>query len=68
MLLHFDVSMISDIIAVESANTFKRPIYAGNAIATVQSDEAIIVGTVRGTAFDAAAAEGGSAVVKLLLR
>jgi electron transfer flavoprotein alpha subunit len=59
-----DVSMISDIIAVESANTFKRPIYAGNAIATVQSDEAIIVGTVRGTAFDAVAAEGGSAVVE----
>ena len=55
-----DVSMISDIIAVESANTFKRPIYAGNAIATVQSGEAIIVGTVRGTAFDAVAAEGGS--------
>ena len=59
-----DVSMISDIISVESANTFKRPIYAGNAIATVQSDEAIIVGTVRGTAFDAAAAEGGSAAVE----
>ena len=59
-----DVSMISDIIAVESANTFKRPIYAGNAIATVQSDEAIIVGTVRGTAFDPVAAEGGSAVVE----
>ena len=59
-----DVSMISDIIAVESANTFKRPIYAGNAIATVQSDEAIIVGTVRGTAFDAVAAEGGSAAVE----
>ncbi|TXJ08405.1 MAG: electron transfer flavoprotein subunit alpha/FixB family protein [Acinetobacter sp.] len=59
-----DVSMISDIIAVESANTFKRPIYAGNAIATVQSGEAIIVGTVRGTAFDAVAAEGGSAAVE----
>ena len=59
-----DVSMITDIIAVESANTFKRPIYAGNAIATVQSDEAIIVGTVRGTAFDPVAAEGGSATVE----
>ncbi len=59
-----DVSMITDIIAVESANTFKRPIYAGNAIATVQSDEAIIVGTVRGTAFDPVAAEGGSAAVE----
>ncbi|WP_215898396.1 FAD-binding protein, partial [Acinetobacter oleivorans] len=41
-----------------------RPIYAGNAIATVQSDEAIIVGTVRGTAFDPVAAEGGSAAVE----
>ncbi|HEX5382377.1 MAG TPA: FAD-binding protein, partial [Acinetobacter sp.] len=59
-----DVSMISDIIAVESANTFKRPIYAGNAIATVQSDEAIVVATVRGTAFDPVAAEGGSAAVE----
>ncbi|MDS7930047.1 FAD-binding protein [Acinetobacter sp. V102_4] len=59
-----DVSMITDIISVESANTFKRPIYAGNAIATVQSDEAIIVGTVRGTAFDPVAAEGGSASVE----
>ena len=61
-----DVSMITDIISVESANTFKRPIYAGNAIATVQSDEAIIVGTVRGTAFDAVAAEGGSAAVEAI--
>lgn len=59
-----DVSMITDIISVESANAFKRPIYAGNAIATVQSDEAIIVGTVRGTAFDPVAAEGGSATVE----
>lgn len=59
-----DVSLITDIISVESANTFKRPIYAGNAIATVQSDEAIIVGTVRGTAFDPVAAEGGSAAVE----
>ncbi len=59
-----DVSMITDIISVESANTFKRPIYAGNAIATVQSDEAIIVGSVRGTAFDPVAAEGGSAAVE----
>ena len=59
-----DVSMITDIIAVESANTFKRPIYAGNAIATVQSDEAIVVATVRGTAFDPVAAEGGAAAVE----
>lgn len=61
-----DVSMITDIISVESANTFKRPIYAGNAIATVQSDEAIIAGTVRGTAFDPVAAEGGSAAVETI--
>ncbi|MEG1709508.1 MAG: FAD-binding protein [Acinetobacter sp.] len=59
-----DVSMISDIIAVESPKTFKRPIYAGNAIATVQSDEAIVVATVRGTAFDPVAATGGSAAVE----
>lgn len=61
-----DVSMITDIIAVESANTFKRPIYAGNAIATVESAESIVVGTVRGTAFDPVAANGGSAAVEAL--
>ena len=59
-----DVDQISEIIAVESADTFKRPIYAGNAIATVQSSAAIKVITVRGTGFDAAAAEGGSAAVE----
>ena len=59
-----DVSQISDIIKVESEDTFARPIYAGNAIATVQSSDAIKVITVRGTAFDAAAAEGGSAAVE----
>ena len=59
-----DVSMITDIIAVDSANTFKRPIYAGNAIATVESSESVIAATVRGTAFDAVAAEGGSAAVE----
>ncbi len=59
-----DVSMITDIIAVEGPKTFKRPIYAGNAIATVQSDESIVVATVRGTAFDPVAAEGGSATVE----
>ncbi|RUO49257.1 electron transfer flavoprotein subunit alpha/FixB family protein [Pseudidiomarina donghaiensis] len=58
-----DVAQISDIIAVESADTFKRPIYAGNAIATVQSEDAIKVITVRTTAFDAVAAEGGNASV-----
>ncbi len=59
-----DVAQLSDITAVESADTFQRPIYAGNAIATVQSQDAIKVITVRGTAFDAAAAEGGSAAVE----
>ncbi len=59
-----DVAQISEIISVESADTFKRPIYAGNAIATVQSSDSIKVITVRGTAFDAAATEGGSASVE----
>lgn len=59
-----DVGQISDIIAVESADTFKRPIYAGNAIATVQSADAIKVITVRGTAFDPAADHGGSASIE----
>ena len=59
-----DVDQISEIIAVESADTFKRPIYAGNAIATVQSSAAIKVITVRATGFDAVAAEGGSASVE----
>lgn len=61
-----DVNMISEISAVESADTFKRPIYAGNAVATVQSDDAIKVITVRGTAFDGVGAEGGSATVENL--
>ncbi|WP_445366087.1 electron transfer flavoprotein subunit alpha/FixB family protein [Microbulbifer sp. ANSA001] len=59
-----DVQPISDIIAVESADTFKRPIYAGNVIATVQSSDAIKVISVRTTAFDAVAVEGGSATVE----
>lgn len=59
-----DVDQISEIIKVESADTFKRPIYAGNAIATVQSSAAIKVITVRGTGFDAVAAEGGSAAIE----
>ena len=54
-----DVMQVSD-IKVESADTFQRPIYAGNAIATVTSNEATKVVTVRSTAFEAAAAEGGS--------
>lgn len=61
-----DVGQISDIVAVESADTFKRPIYAGNAIATVQSADAIKVITVRGTAFDAAPDNGGSATVEAI--
>ncbi|KNC15924.1 MULTISPECIES: electron transfer flavoprotein subunit alpha/FixB family protein [Pseudomonas] len=59
-----DVDQISEIISVESPDTFKRPIYAGNAIATVQSSAAIKVITVRATGFDAVAAEGGSATVE----
>ena len=55
-----DVAQISDITKVISADTFERPIYAGNAIATVQSTDAVKVITVRGTGFDAAAASGGS--------
>ena len=61
-----DVAQISEVIAVDSADTFQRPIYAGNAIATVQSVDAIKVLTVRGTAFSPAAAAGGSAAVETL--
>ena len=61
-----DVQMISEISAVVSPSSFQRPIYAGNAIATVESSQAINVLTVRGTSFDAAAAEGGSASVEAL--
>ena len=59
-----DVAQISDITKVVSADTFERPIYAGNAIATVQSGDATKVITVRTTGFDAAAKEGGSAAVE----
>lgn len=59
-----DSSQVSDIISVEGEDTFKRPIYAGNAIATVKSNDKIKVITVRGTAFDKASAEGGSASVE----
>ncbi|MFC3609333.1 electron transfer flavoprotein subunit alpha/FixB family protein [Stutzerimonas tarimensis] len=59
-----DVDQISEIISVESADTFMRPIYAGNAIATVQSSAAVKVITVRGPGFDAVSAEGGSASVE----
>ncbi|MDA8873338.1 FAD-binding protein [Alphaproteobacteria bacterium] len=59
-----DVMQISDIIKIEDANTFQRPIYADNALSTVSSSEAIKVITVRGTAFEAAAAEGGNAAIE----
>jgi electron transfer flavoprotein alpha subunit len=59
-----DVGQISDITKVDSPDTFERPIYAGNAIATVQSADAVKVITVRTTGFDAAAATGGAATVE----
>uniref|UniRef100_UPI00036870DB electron transfer flavoprotein subunit alpha/FixB family protein n=1 Tax=Novispirillum itersonii TaxID=189 RepID=UPI00036870DB len=59
-----DVAMLSDICGVVSADTFVRPIYAGNALATVQTVDALKVITVRTTGFDAVAAEGGSAAVE----
>ena len=59
-----DVAQISEIVAVESADTFVRPVYAGNVMATVQSADPIKVITVRTTGFDAAAASGGSAAVE----
>jgi electron transfer flavoprotein alpha subunit len=59
-----DVAQVSDVCRVVSRDTFERPIYAGNAIATVQTIDAKRVMTIRTTAFDAAAAEGGSAIVE----
>src|SRR5690606_4736279 len=59
-----DVMQVSDILSVEGPKTFTRPIYAGNAIATVESSDAKLVITVRGTAFAKAAASGGSAAVE----
>jgi len=61
-----DVAQISEITAVESPDTFVRPIYAGNAMATVQSTDAVKVITVRTTAFDPVAGDGGSAAVEAL--
>jgi electron transfer flavoprotein alpha subunit len=61
-----DVAQISDVTAVESSDTFQRPIYAGNVIATVRSVDAKKVITVRTTAYDAAPGEGGSATVEAL--
>ena len=59
-----DVAQISDIVAVVDADTFKRPIYAGNAIATVRSGDAVKVISVRGTAYDPVAGEGGAAAME----
>jgi len=59
-----DVSAVSDITAIESEDTFVRPIYAGNAIATVKSSDALKLVSVRATAFDTAAEEGGSAEIE----
>ncbi len=61
-----DVAQISDVISVQSADTFTRPIYAGNAIATVQSTDSTKVITVRTTGFDAAPANGGSGIVEAI--
>jgi len=61
-----DVTQVSDIVAVESADTFVRPIYAGNALATVRSNAPVKVITVRSTAFDAAPAQGGAAPIETL--
>ena len=59
-----DVAQITDVIKIDSGDTFVRPIYAGNVLATVQSKDAVKVMTVRGTAFPAAAASGGSAGIE----
>ena len=59
-----DVAQLSEIIAIEDENTFKRPIYAGNVIATVESADTVKVITVRGTAFDAAETNGGNASIR----
>jgi electron transfer flavoprotein alpha subunit len=61
-----DVAQVSDIVEVKSADTFVRPIYAGNALATVQSKDGVKVLTVRTTGFDAGAATGGAAVIENL--
>ena len=61
-----DVAQISEIVAVESADTFVRPIYAGNVLATVRSTDRIKLVTVRTTAFAAAAAQGGTAAIEAL--
>jgi electron transfer flavoprotein alpha subunit len=61
-----DVAQLSEVIGIEGERTFVRPIYAGNAIATVESTDAKLVLTVRGTAFERASAEGGSAAIEAI--
>jgi electron transfer flavoprotein alpha subunit len=61
-----DVMQISDILSVEAPDTFTRPIYAGNAIATVKTSDAKLVITIRGTAFEKAAKEGGNGIVEAI--
>ena len=61
-----DVEQVSDVIEVLAPDTFKRPIYAGNAIATVKSGYAVVVATIRPTAFDAAAEDGGNAAIEAI--
>ncbi len=62
-----DVAMLSEILSVEGADTFTRPIYAGNAIATVKAPAGKLVLTVRGTAFEKAAADGGSGTIEAVM-
>lgn len=62
----FDVAQISEIISVVASDTFKRPVYAGNVIATVKSEDSIKVLTVRSTGFDAVASTGGSATIEAI--
>jgi electron transfer flavoprotein alpha subunit len=61
-----DVSQISDIVAIDDADTFVRPIYAGNALATVRSKDSLTIATVRATAFGRAASDGGNAAIEPL--
>jgi electron transfer flavoprotein alpha subunit len=61
-----DSQQISEMVGIDNSDTFQRPIYAGNAIATVRSSDRVKVITVRGTAFEAASAEGGAALIELV--
>ena len=64
MAVKLDVAAISDILSVEDENTFTRPMYAGNAIAKVKSNDSVKVATVRGTSFEKAAEGSNSAPVE----